>query len=252
MKVVFDHKVILNWMLHKSTFKLTCWAAMVAMGNVNFGYAITYYGISQESIIYILGYENSPYQDTIDGLINAVLPIGAAFGAFYSCNIWDSQYSQDFPHPRLQKVFHDLRFFRNYYGHNVIVYELPKYIHHSFCVWLHNWYQLFTRSTIHPAIITYRTLRHVWSFLLIGITDWSHHCFYPSMDLPNLSSQYLQPKYGLWALGLQFMESALHIPHLHFCPQIIRISLFLHWRPAQRIFKKRRPRQSWVDHKNHI
>lgn len=54
------------------------------LGNVYFGYALAYFAISQNTIVYILGYEDSSKKALIDGLINTVLPIGAALGSIVS------------------------------------------------------------------------------------------------------------------------------------------------------------------------
>lgn len=44
---------------HKSTFAITVRVIIAAMGNIYFGYSLGYYGITQATIVYILGYQNS-------------------------------------------------------------------------------------------------------------------------------------------------------------------------------------------------
>ena len=72
---------------HRSTAAVTIKAILTAMGNVYFGYCLSYYGSTQNSVAYILGYQESSNKYSIDGLINALLPIGGAFGAFGSSKI---------------------------------------------------------------------------------------------------------------------------------------------------------------------
>jgi len=49
------------------------------------GYTTTYFAITQNSIAYILDYNNSDDKSVIAGVINAILPIGAAVGCAISC-----------------------------------------------------------------------------------------------------------------------------------------------------------------------
>lgn len=79
---------------HKSTATVTIKALSTALGNVYFGYCLSYYGSTQNSIAYILRYQYSPYETYIDGLINAILPVGGAFGAFGSSTNFDVYNSQ--------------------------------------------------------------------------------------------------------------------------------------------------------------
>jgi hypothetical protein len=69
---------------HKSSGTIVARVLIVAMGNVYFGYSLAYYGITQDSIVYLLGYQDSENKAVLDGLINALLPIGGAVGAFVS------------------------------------------------------------------------------------------------------------------------------------------------------------------------
>lgn len=54
------------------------------LGNLYFGYALAYFGITQNTIVVILGYEDESWRPIVDGLMNAVLPLGGALGAYYS------------------------------------------------------------------------------------------------------------------------------------------------------------------------
>ncbi|CAD8073318.1 unnamed protein product [Paramecium sonneborni] len=67
--------------------ELLCRVLFITMGYLYIGYALTYYAITQDSIAYVMNYQDSEYKSVIDGFINASLSIGAACAALVSSSI---------------------------------------------------------------------------------------------------------------------------------------------------------------------
>lgn len=60
----------------------------ITMGYLYVGYALTYYAIIQNSISYVMKFQDSSYKSEIEGFINAMLPVGAAIAALFSGNFF--------------------------------------------------------------------------------------------------------------------------------------------------------------------